>query len=65
MAKAALKTQHSFTSRKRIRKSFGKLKSSAIMPNLIEIQKNSYDLFLQYNQAADVRKTAGLFNVMK
>ncbi|QIE56946.1 DNA-directed RNA polymerase subunit beta [Pikeienuella piscinae] len=33
--------------RKRIRKFFGKINEVAKMPNLIEVQKSSYDLFLQ------------------
>ena len=32
----------SFTEKKNIRKSFGKLKESLSIPNLIEVQKNSY-----------------------
>ena len=36
----------SFTERKRVRKNFGKLKEVSTFPNLIEIQKNSYDEFL-------------------
>ncbi|PIR32553.1 MAG: DNA-directed RNA polymerase subunit beta [Alphaproteobacteria bacterium CG11_big_fil_rev_8_21_14_0_20_44_7] len=36
----------SFTARKRIRNQFGKIKDIATMPNLIEVQKNSYDKFL-------------------
>ena len=35
--------QISFTEKKNIRKSFGKLKESLSIPNLIEVQKNSYD----------------------
>ena len=31
------------TSRKRVRKFFGKIKEVAEMPNLIEVQKASYD----------------------
>jgi DNA-directed RNA polymerase subunit beta len=34
--------QLSFTEKKNIRKSFGKLKESLSIPNLIEVQKNSY-----------------------
>ncbi len=34
--------QISFTEKKNIRKSFGKLKESLSIPNLIEVQKNSY-----------------------
>ena len=37
----------SFTGRKRIRKSFGRIPEVAPMPNLIEVQKSSYDHFLQ------------------
>ena len=37
----------SFTGRKRVRKSFGRIPSVAPMPNLIEVQKNSYESFLQ------------------
>ncbi len=36
----------SFTGRKRIRKSFGRIAEVAPMPNLIEVQKTSYDRFL-------------------
>ena len=32
---------------KRIRKFYGKIREVAEMPNLIEVQKSSYDLFLQ------------------
>src|SRR6201995_2966479 len=34
-----------FTGRKRVRKSFGKIEEVAEMPNLIEVQKASYDQF--------------------
>ncbi|MBI1308245.1 MAG: DNA-directed RNA polymerase subunit beta [Proteobacteria bacterium] len=37
----------SFTERKRIRKNFGRLASVASIPNLLEMQQASYDLFLQ------------------
>jgi len=37
----------SFTGRKRIRKSFGRIAEVAPMPNLIEVQKASYDRFLE------------------
>ena len=36
-----------FTGRKRIRKSFGRISEIAAMPNLIEVQKSSYEKFLQ------------------
>ena len=37
----------SFTEKKNIRKNFGKLKESLSIPNLIEVQKNSYNEFLE------------------
>jgi DNA-directed RNA polymerase subunit beta len=58
-------TPHSFTSRKRIRKSFGTIKSATTLPNLIEIQKKSYDDFLCHGCTADQRAKAGLHSVMK
>ncbi len=36
-----------FTGKKRIRKSFGRIPEVVRMPNLIEVQKSSYDQFLQ------------------
>ena len=36
-----------FTGRKRVRKSFGKIEEVAEMPNLIEVQRSSYEQFLQ------------------
>ncbi|MFT6579687.1 MAG: DNA-directed RNA polymerase subunit beta [Alphaproteobacteria bacterium] len=38
---------NSFTDRKRIRKSFGRITEVAPLPNLIEVQKLSYELFLK------------------
>ena len=40
--------QLSFTEKKNIRKSFGKLKESLSIPNLIEVQKNSYKELTEY-----------------
>ncbi len=54
-----------FTSRKRIRKSFGRIESVTEMPNLIEVQKNSYDQFLQINVPAAERTDTGLQAVLK
>lgn len=55
----------SFTGRKRIRRSFGRIREVADMPNLIEVQRNSYELFLQMNVAADDRKIQGLEEVFR
>ena len=41
--------QLSFTEKKNIRKSFGKLKEGLSIPNLIEVQKNSYDELTGFN----------------
>jgi DNA-directed RNA polymerase subunit beta len=35
-----------FTGRRRVRKFFGSIREVAEMPNLIEVQKASYDQFL-------------------
>ncbi|MDX1949892.1 MAG: DNA-directed RNA polymerase subunit beta [Rickettsiales bacterium] len=56
---------YSFTQRKRIRNSFGKYETQAKMPNLIEIQKNSYEQFLQANIKPEQRKNRGLQAVFK
>jgi len=49
--------QISFTEKKNIRKSFGKLKESLSIPNLIEVQKNSYDELTFFNpNAGDLTK---------
>lgn len=55
----------SFTGRKRVRKSFGRIPSVTSMPNLIEVQKSSYDSFLMMTDAADQRPDAGLQAVFK
>jgi DNA-directed RNA polymerase subunit beta len=47
----------SFTGRKRIRKSFGRIPEVAPLPNLIEVQMSSYKSFLQMGVPADQRKT--------
>ncbi len=49
--------QISFTEKKNIRKSFGKLKESLSIPNLIEVQKNSYDELTHFkSEAGDLAK---------
>ena len=42
--------QLSFTEKKNIRKSFGKLKESLSIPNLIEVQKNSYKELTEFRE---------------
>ncbi|AWV24152.1 DNA-directed RNA polymerase beta chain [Roseomonas mucosa] len=53
------------TGRKRIRKSFGRLPEVAPMPNLIDVQRASYEAFLQMGVDPDVRSQAGLQEVFK
>ncbi len=55
----------SFTSRKRIRKSFSRIPEVAPMPNLIDVQRASYDSFLQMNVKPDARTNSGLQEVFK
>ncbi len=55
----------SFTGRKRIRKEFGRIHAIAEMPNLIEVQKTSYDKFLQVGVASEERATHGLQEVFQ
>ncbi|NBP72666.1 MAG: DNA-directed RNA polymerase subunit beta, partial [Alphaproteobacteria bacterium] len=55
----------SFTERKRIRKDFGRIRAVAPMPNLIEVQKSSYDAFLQIHTQVEDRDDSGLQEVFK
>ncbi len=55
----------SFTGSKRIRKSFGRIPEVAPMPNLIDVQRSSYEAFLQMNVAPDSRTQTGLQEVFK
>ena len=55
----------SFTGRKRVRRHFGQIAEVATMPNLIEVQKNSYAGFLQMHVLADDRSDQGLQGVFK
>ena len=42
---------HTYVGQKRIRRYFGKIREVLEMPNLIEVQKSSYDLFLRSGEA--------------
>ncbi|MCS6855692.1 MAG: DNA-directed RNA polymerase subunit beta, partial [Elioraea sp.] len=55
----------SFTGKKRIRKSFGRIPEVAPMPNLIEVQRASYEAFLQMHVKPDARTHSGLQEVFK
>ncbi len=54
-----------FTGRKRVRKVFGHIKEVGQMPNLIEVQKASYDQFLQVAAPKAGRPDEGLQSVFK
>ena len=57
--------QLSFTEKKSIRKNFGKLKEILSIPNLIEVQKESYKQFLSSNKISDENLKKGLEKVFK
>src|ERR1022692_349033 len=54
-----------FTGRKRVRKFFGTIKEVAEMPNLIEVQKASYDQFLLVKEPVGGRPDEGLQAVFR
>ncbi len=54
-----------FTGRKRVRKFFGHIREVAAMPNLIEVQKASYDQFLLVNEPKGGRPDEGLQSVFR
>ena len=54
-----------FIGRKRVRKKFGKIAEVAAMPNLIEVQKRSYDDFLMVDEPVGGRAEEGLQAVFK
>ncbi|HWU50180.1 MAG TPA: DNA-directed RNA polymerase subunit beta [Asticcacaulis sp.] len=55
----------SFTQKKRIRKSFGRIPEAIRMPNLIEVQRSSYEQFLQRFVRPSERRDDGLEAVFK
>jgi DNA-directed RNA polymerase subunit beta len=55
----------SFNGRRRVRKIFGKIPEVADMPNLIEVQKASYDQFLMVDEPLGGRSDEGLQAVFK
>ena len=56
---------HTFNGRRRVRKFFGKIPEVAEMPNLIEVQKASYDQFLMVDEPEGGRADEGLQAVFK
>ena len=57
--------QSQVTTNLRLRRSFGKIKKIIDIPNLIEIQKRSYDEFLQADASSEERTDVGLQGVFK
>ena len=57
--------QLSFTGKKSIRKNFGKLRETISIPNLIEVQKKSYNQFLIPGTLKDSNLQKGLDKVFK
>ena len=55
----------SFTGKKRIRKSFGRIPEAVQMPNLIEVQRSSYEQFLQREVRSGERRDEGVEAVFK
>jgi len=55
----------SFTGKKRIRMSFGRIPEAVRMPNLLEVQRSSYEQFLQREVKAADRRDEGIEAVFK
>jgi DNA-directed RNA polymerase subunit beta len=65
MAQAKKSQSVQFNGRKRVRKFFGHIREVAEMPNLIEVQKASYDQFLMVDEPPGGRQDEGLQAVFK
>ena len=57
--------QLSFTGKKNVRKNFGKLKEGLSIPNLIEVQKNSYKQLTEFKENIDQNLVKGFDRVFK
>src|SRR5258708_31997039 len=55
----------SFTGKKRIRKSFGRIPEAVRMPNLIEVQRSSYEQFLQRETRSSERRIEAIEAVFR
>ena len=53
----------SYTGRKRFRRSFGRIKEKTPLPDLISLQKSSFDTFLQKDVSDDKKENTGLFEI--
>ncbi|MDB4860717.1 DNA-directed RNA polymerase subunit beta [Alphaproteobacteria bacterium] len=54
-----------YINQKKIRKSFGKIPLVTSLPNLVEVQKRSYDNFLQLNVSPEKKEDIGLHAIFK
>ncbi len=52
--------EKAFTQRRRLRRSYGRIQAAVDMPNLIEVQRNSYEQFLQREVPSAKRQDQGL-----
>ncbi len=52
--------EKAFTQRRRLRRSYGRIQAAVGMPNLIEVQRNSYEQFLQREVPSSKRQDQGL-----
>jgi len=59
----SISNSKTFTGRKKVRRSFGKIPEVCEMPDLLGIQKDSYEKFLQYYIPANERLQEGLQDV--
>ena len=65
MAQAKKSQAVQFNGRKKVRKYYGNIREVAQMPNLIEVQKASYDQFLMVDEPEGGRGDEGLQVVFK
>ncbi|WP_093162855.1 DNA-directed RNA polymerase subunit beta [Aliiruegeria lutimaris] len=54
-----------FLGQKRLRKYYGKIREVLEMPNLIEVQKSSYDLFLKSGDSTEPKDGEGIMGVFQ
>ncbi len=53
------------TNQKRVRKNYGKIREVAEMPNLIEVQRSSYDIFLKSGESNSPLESEGIQGVFQ
>jgi DNA-directed RNA polymerase subunit beta len=63
--KVMMRMASTFLGQKRLRKYYGKIREVLEMPNLIEVQKSSYDLFLNSGDQPDPQEGKGINGVFQ